>query len=106
MLSTMFVRFEATTANLRGIRPGVFALANGLAHAGKVSADDYAWWRSSNDWMNAAYNDPTEIGGTLFDRSTHPCPECWFRTPLAPDWVVPAVVRALEWLGFEVKSIE
>jgi hypothetical protein len=79
MLARVYVRFEGTSRNSRGAKPGVFALANGLAHSGKLSTDDYAWWRESNDWMNAAYADPTEIDGTLFNRSIHPTTECWFR---------------------------
>ena len=75
----MYVRFEGTTVNSRGAKPGVFALANGLAHSGKLSLDDYTLWRESNDWMNAAYTDPSEIDGTLFDRSINPRTECWFR---------------------------
>lgn len=79
MLAAVYLRFEGTTMNSRGVKPGVFALANGLAHSGELSTDDYAWWRESNDWMNAAYVDPSEIDGTLFDRSIHPSTECWFR---------------------------
>ena len=30
--------------------------------------------------MNAAYADPSEIDGTVSDRSIHPSTECWFRT--------------------------
>jgi len=76
----VYVRFEGTTVNSRGTNPGVFALANGLAHSGKLSFDDYALWRENNDWMNAAYADPSKIDGTLFDRSINPRTECWFRT--------------------------
>lgn len=54
----MYVRFDALKKNSRGIAPGVFALANGLAHSGALSNEDYAWWRANNDWMNGAYSDP------------------------------------------------
>lgn len=75
----MYVRFEASVANSRGVKPGVFALANGLAHAGELSPDDYLWWRRSNDWMNAAYADPASVDARLFDQSVHPSTECWFK---------------------------
>jgi hypothetical protein len=80
MLASVYVRFEGTSMNSRGAKPGVFALANGLAHSGELSADDYAWWRESNDWMNAAYPDPSEIDRTLFDAPSIPAPNAGSRT--------------------------
>lgn len=75
----MYVRFEAADANARGVRHGVFGLANGLAHAGRLSDEDHAWWRRSNDWMNDAYADPGSVDRTLFDRTVNPIVECWFK---------------------------
>jgi hypothetical protein len=49
MLAAVYVRLEGATMTSRGAKPGVFALANGLAHSGELSTDDYAWWRESND---------------------------------------------------------
>jgi hypothetical protein len=43
MLAAVYVRFEGTTMNSRGAKPGVFALANGLAQSCELSTDDYAW---------------------------------------------------------------
>ena len=75
----MYVRFEALKKNSRGIAPGVFALANGLAHSGALSDEDFAWWRANNDWMNGAYTDPGIIDSKLFDREIHPHTQCWFK---------------------------
>jgi hypothetical protein len=78
------VRFKGTIVNSRGAKPGVFALANGLAHSGKLSLEDYALWRENNDWMNEAYADPSKIDGTLFDRSINLHTECWFTFSAEP----------------------
>lgn len=75
----VYVRFEAAEMNSHGFAPGVFALANGLAHTGALSDDDYAWWRANNDWMNRAYTDPGGVDATLFDREIHPHAQCWFK---------------------------
>lgn len=75
----MYVRFEAASLNARGVAPGVFALANTLARSGRLNADDFAWWRANNDWMDAAYPDPGTVDSTLFDRSVHPRVSCWFK---------------------------
>ena len=58
---------------------GVFALANGLAARGLLSAQEAAWLRASNDWYAAAYDEPTKIVPHVFDRDVHPVTECWFK---------------------------
>lgn len=78
-LRNVYVRFEAATKNSRGAAPGVFALANRLAHSGALNEEDHAWWRASNDWMDAAYPDPGSRDVTMFDRDIHPHTECWFK---------------------------
>lgn len=74
----VYVRFEAAM-NSRGLTPGVFALANELAHSGALDDEDYAWWRANNDWMNRAYIDPGCVDPTLFDREIHPHAQCWYK---------------------------
>jgi hypothetical protein len=36
-----FVRYQAPQVNPRGIRVGIFGLANGLARNGRLSPEDY-----------------------------------------------------------------
>ena len=74
--SRRYVRFQAETANRRGIRPGVFALVNGLAREGRLSAGDESFWRSSNDWFTARLLDPTAIDPQIF--RLHPLAVSWF----------------------------
>ncbi len=74
------MRWESPTPNARGAHVGVFGLANGLAHRGVLSADDWTWWRASNDVGDAAYLDPATVDPTLFDKAVHPVTSCWFKT--------------------------
>jgi hypothetical protein len=73
-----YVRFESATPNDRGCRTGIFGLANGLAKSGRLSPEDWAWWRASNDWFDAAYRDPAAVDPTLFDKGRYPLATCWF----------------------------
>lgn len=45
---TGLVRFQSPAPNRHGRHPGVFALANGLRDAGRLSHDDVAWLRDAN----------------------------------------------------------
>jgi hypothetical protein len=74
-----YVRFESAVATERGSHAGIFGLANGLARSGRLSAQDWAWWRAANDWFDAAYRDPASVDPTLFDRARYPYATCWFR---------------------------
>lgn len=76
----LYVRFESAVANRHGTFVGVFALANGLAASGRVSPDDWLWWRSNNDWLNAAYPDPAAADPTIFDVAINPSAASWFKT--------------------------
>jgi hypothetical protein len=73
-----YVRFECAAPNIRGLNLGVFAAANGLAQAGRLSKSDWLYWREANDWFDRAYPDPGKADPSLFDRR-RPV-ECWFKT--------------------------
>jgi hypothetical protein len=73
-----YLRFESAVPNRRGTYPGLFALANGLARDGKLSAEDHAFWRAGNDFGNQAYPDPGVTHPELFDRAIRPFVACWF----------------------------
>ena len=74
-----FVRYEASKPNGRGLHPGIFALANGLAKDGRLSAEDWASWRSANDLSDAAYADPSTVDRSVYDRAINPSAQSWFR---------------------------
>ena len=79
MRCLMFVRFQSAEPSPSGRYPGVFALANGLAHDGLLTADEHAWWRNNNDWFESAYMDPGPVDQRIFDRNVHPHTACWFK---------------------------
>ncbi|UAJ79183.1 hypothetical protein IT072_18575 [Leifsonia sp. ZF2019] len=79
MCRSQYVRFRSTTPNAQGVHVGVFALANGLARAGVLSDDEYAHWRRSNDWFEAAYPEPTATDPSAYDRSVNPGAVAWFK---------------------------
>ena len=74
-----FIRWESPVPNNRGGHTGIFGLANGLARSGQLSPGDWVWWRSNNDWFDAAYLDPAVVDPTLFDPVTNPATTCWFK---------------------------
>lgn len=76
----IYVRYESPESNSRGQNPGIFALANALAHSGQLSPGDWLWWRSANDWFNAAYPNPATIDSTLFDQTRNRLVACWFKS--------------------------
>jgi hypothetical protein len=74
-----FVRFESDQPDEDGFRVGVFGLANVLARSGRLTPEDWAFWRSGNDWFDAAYADPGSVDPTLWDKEANPVVECWFK---------------------------
>ncbi|HEY0259548.1 MAG TPA: hypothetical protein VGC18_06835 [Lacisediminihabitans sp.] len=76
----MFVRYQATGPNRRGMRVGVFALVNGLAARGLLTADQEAFRRRTNDWYNDNLIDPGRLDPGVFDRAVYPVAACWFRS--------------------------
>ncbi|MFB7357588.1 hypothetical protein [Streptomyces gardneri] len=76
----MFVRFQGTVRGPRGNFPGIFALANGLAREGRLSGDEYTFWRTNNDWYDANYPDPSSTDPHVYDHELHPGAAAWFKT--------------------------
>ena len=74
-----YVRFESAAPGPRGSHAGLFALANGLARAGRLSAEDWAWWRTHNDWYERELPNPATADPTLFDRAVNPFASSWFK---------------------------
>ncbi|MFD9906140.1 hypothetical protein [Streptomyces sp. NPDC059063] len=58
-VSVAYVRFESPVRHeQRGCFPGVFFLANSLAREGRLTPEQWDFWRASNDWYDAAYPTP------------------------------------------------
>ncbi|SDL25593.1 hypothetical protein SAMN04487916_10776 [Arthrobacter sp. ov407] len=75
-----YVRYQAVFPNSRGIYPGIFGLANGLAASGRLGAEDWAAWRSANDRADCAYVDPATVDASVYDREINPTAQAWFKT--------------------------
>ncbi|MFF8837397.1 hypothetical protein [Streptomyces sp. NPDC015130] len=83
MDEALFVRFQATVRGPRGNFPGIFALANGLAREGRLSEQEYAFWRTNNDWYDTHYPDPSSTDPHVYDHELHPGAAAWFKTTAA-----------------------
>lgn len=75
----MYIRYQSSVPNHRGIYPGIFGLANELAHEGILSDTERAAWRSGNDWFNAAYPDPAKTNPEVYDLQMNPRAAAWFK---------------------------
>jgi hypothetical protein len=58
----------------------VFALVNGLARDGKLTAQQEQFRRENNAWYHAHLTDPGAIDATAYDRVLHPGAVAWFKT--------------------------
>ncbi|WP_405475897.1 hypothetical protein [Streptomyces sp. NBC_00009] len=74
-----YIRFEGTMRHSRGHFPGIFVLANELAAQGKLTDDQYRFWRSNNDWYDANYTNPTTVDPKIYDPAVHPGAVAWFK---------------------------
>ena len=63
--------------NVRGLRPRVFAPANGLAAAGSLSAAVVDWWRDGNVRASQAYVDSTRVRSHCSDAVVNPGARSW-----------------------------
>ncbi|MFD1377459.1 hypothetical protein ACFQ4U_14120 [Micrococcus antarcticus] len=74
-----FIRYQGTEPNHRGVRLGIFALANSLGRGGKLSAAEHAIWRAGNDWYDAAYPNPSRTHRAIYDHAVNPGAVAWFK---------------------------
>lgn len=74
-----FLRFQSAIPNRSGRCPGVFAMANGLARQGRLSAIDEAWWEAANTCLTKSYVDPSTVAPECYDRTLNPGAAAWFK---------------------------
>lgn len=79
MEQTSFVRFQGVVRHPRGHFPGVFVLANELAAQGRLTDEQYRFWRAGNDWYDANYPNPTHVDPAVYDPRLHPGAVAWFK---------------------------
>ncbi|MFF8314490.1 hypothetical protein ACWGLP_11640 [Streptomyces lydicus] len=80
MGETVYVRFQGTTRSPRGHFPGVFGLANGLARDGRLSEEQYRFWRAGNDWYDTHFTNPSEVDPSVYDDAVNPGAVAWFKS--------------------------
>ena len=73
------MRFQAVEPNARGTFPGVFGLVNGLRRAGRLTEEQESFCRTTGDWYNAAYTDPSTVDPAVYDREVNPGATAWFK---------------------------
>ena len=78
-MESKYVRYKAGIPNGRGRLPGIFNLANGLARDGRLSSQDWASWRRSNDHYDSAYLNPSTVDKSIYDHAINPTAEAWFK---------------------------
>ena len=74
-----YARFQGTRRHEAGFFPGVFALVNGLASDGRLTAEQEAFRRTNNAWYDAAYTNPSHVDPAIYDRSRNPGAVAWFK---------------------------
>lgn len=79
-MESKYVRYQAGIPTSRGRHPGIFNLANGLAREGRLSSQDWASWRRSNDHYDSAYLNPSTVDKSIYDHETNPTAEAWFKS--------------------------
>ncbi|WP_246266953.1 hypothetical protein [Nonomuraea typhae] len=77
------MRFQSPTPNQRGTYPGVFGLVNSLAFEGELTEAEEKFRRSSNDWYNANFTNPSDEDPTVYDRALNPGAAAWFKRSAA-----------------------
>ncbi|MFE6710684.1 hypothetical protein [Streptomyces sp. NPDC057695] len=75
-----YVRFQGTERHERGHCPGVFILANELAAQGRLTEEQYRFWRSNNDWYDTHYTNPSHVDAQVYDPEVNPGAVAWFKS--------------------------
>ncbi|WP_208616278.1 hypothetical protein [Amycolatopsis regifaucium] len=74
-----FVRFQSPTRDRRGNFTGVFGLVNGLARTGRLTVEQEAFRRATNDWYDANFINPAHSDPIVYDAAVNPGAAAWFK---------------------------
>ncbi|MBP2354126.1 hypothetical protein JOF29_005236 [Kribbella aluminosa] len=72
-----YVRYQSPVPDRRGRRIGIFGLVNMLANRGYLTADEEHFRRTTNDWYDATYTNPSTVDPTIYKH--HPHAASWFK---------------------------
>ena len=76
----VYIRFQGTVLDDRGVYPGIFKLVNSLARDGRLSTEQERFRRMNNDWYDAAYPNPSELDPRIYDWDHNPGAVAWFKS--------------------------
>ncbi|MFA9445133.1 hypothetical protein [Egicoccus sp. AB-alg6-2] len=77
------MRFQAVHGNRHGIRPGVFALVNGLAFDGRLTEAQQGFRRDTNAWYTRNYTNPADVVPDIYSHQLNPGATSWFKVSAA-----------------------
>lgn len=83
MFGASYVRFQAVDRNRHGIRPGVFALVNGLAFDGRLTDVEERFRLDSNAWYTRSYTNPADVVPDIYSHQYNPGATSWFKVSAA-----------------------
>ncbi|MNS32262.1 hypothetical protein D3C72_643410 [compost metagenome] len=96
-----FVRFQTAEAHQRreGVFLGIFAMVNTLAWDGRLTADQDAFRRTTNQWFNENMPLPTEVNPALYSEA-HLQSAAWFKRTAAQQLArIPGYLEILDEVG-------
>ncbi len=82
---TAYVRYQSPVPDRRGRRIGVFGLVNMLGNRGYLSVDEERFRRTTNDWYDATYTNPSTVDRSIYEDNL-----------LAAAWFKPAAKHLFE----------
>ena len=78
MSAPNYVRYQSPVPDRRGRRIGIFGLVNMLGHRGLLTAEEEHFRRTTNDWYDATYVNPSTVDPTIYDSDVNPRAAAWF----------------------------
>jgi len=101
------IRWRGSRPGKRQVRPGVFALVNGLHRAGLLTAGEEAFRAHHNAWFDRHLVLPTDVDPTVYDHHVNPGAVAWFRASAVPCLVrVPGYLAILDAHGVPWERVE
>ncbi|MGZ4547118.1 MAG: hypothetical protein ACXVXT_17165 [Blastococcus sp.] len=103
----LLIRWRGTTPARRQVRPGVFALVNGLHKAGRLTPEEAAFRAHHNAWFDRHLALPTDVDPKVYDPDLNPGAVAWFRaTALTCLERVPGYLAILDAHGIPWERVE
>lgn len=79
-----YVRFQSTDPTPDGRHPGFLGLINNLSRAGRLTAEEEDFRRTTHTWYEAHHTNPTTVDATVYDPTINPGAAAWFKDSATP----------------------